>query len=180
MSIFFFYINFISIYIGCNMNVNRLKIVVFDLDYTLWPFWVDTHVTPPFTKKNGNIVDSYGSKIKYYPEVPEVLRNLTEQGYEIGVASRTSEIDGANQLIKLFGWEQYFTYKEIFPGSKVTHFNNIKRKSNRHFDEMIFFDDESRNIYDINRLGVVSILVKNGVNKLVVDNGIKQYVRERT
>lgn len=23
------------------------KMLVFDLDYTLWPFWIDTHVTPP-------------------------------------------------------------------------------------------------------------------------------------
>ena len=23
------------------------KMIVFDLDYTLWPFWIDTHVTPP-------------------------------------------------------------------------------------------------------------------------------------
>lgn len=30
------------------------KIIVFDLDYTLWPFWVDTHVTPPLKPKEGN------------------------------------------------------------------------------------------------------------------------------
>lgn len=44
---------------------------------------------------------------------------------------------------------------------------------------MLFFDDESRNIYDINRLGVVSILVKNGVTKQVVEMGIQKYVNER-
>ena len=30
------------------------KLIVFDLDYTLWPFWVDTHVTPPLKAKEGN------------------------------------------------------------------------------------------------------------------------------
>ena len=29
------------------------KLLVFDLDYTLWPFWVDTHVTPPVKVKDG-------------------------------------------------------------------------------------------------------------------------------
>ena len=29
------------------------KIIVFDLDFTLWPFWVDTHVTPPLKAKGG-------------------------------------------------------------------------------------------------------------------------------
>ncbi|KAL8829464.1 MAG: hypothetical protein Q9191_002005, partial [Dirinaria sp. TL-2023a] len=29
------------------------KLLVFDLDYTLWPFWVDTHVTPPLKAKDG-------------------------------------------------------------------------------------------------------------------------------
>jgi magnesium-dependent phosphatase 1 len=29
------------------------KLFVFDLDYTLWPFWVDTHVTPPLKSKDG-------------------------------------------------------------------------------------------------------------------------------
>lgn len=39
------------------------KIIVYDLDYTLWPFWVDTHVTPPLKPKEGNTkaVDRYAS-----------------------------------------------------------------------------------------------------------------------
>ena len=37
------------------------KIIVFDLDYTLWPFWVDTHVSPPLKAKDNNLrcVDRY-------------------------------------------------------------------------------------------------------------------------
>lgn len=67
-------------------------------------------------------MDCYGGKIKCYPEVPEVLETLYNKGYTLAVASRTSEIKGARQLIELFGWEKYFRYKEIFPGCKVQHF----------------------------------------------------------
>nr|CAD7576427.1 unnamed protein product [Timema californicum] len=69
------------------------------------------------------VVDSRGGIIRYYPEVPEVLKKLANDGFILAVASRTSEIKGANQLLKLFDWDQYFKYKEIYPGSKVTHFN---------------------------------------------------------
>ena len=29
------------------------KMIAFDLDYTLWPFWIDTNVTPPLKAKDG-------------------------------------------------------------------------------------------------------------------------------
>ncbi|XP_023027244.1 magnesium-dependent phosphatase 1 [Leptinotarsa decemlineata] len=162
------------------MGLEKLKLIVFDLDYTLWPFWVDTHVNPPFKKEpSGTITDSLGTKVTCYPQVPEVLKNLHEEGYILAVASRTSEIKGARQLIQLFGWDKYFKYKEIFPGKKVTHFNNIKSQSGLEFDEMIFFDDEMRNIHDINDLGVVSIFVEKGVSKAVIEEGKRQFSEKR-
>lgn len=45
---------------------------------------------------------------------------------------------------------------------------------------MIFFDDEDRNIQDITRLGVLSILVRNGVTQKVVENGLAEYTRKYT
>ncbi|GJQ76904.1 hypothetical protein Trydic_g15105 [Trypoxylus dichotomus] len=162
------------------MSETLPKLIVFDLDYTLWPFWVDTHVTPPFRKsKDGNIIDLYNAKIKCYPQVPQVLQKLHEQGYILGVASRTGEINGAHQLLNLFNWEEYFTYKEIYPGCKVTHFKRIHTKSGIDFKDMIFFDDEHRNVSDLNREGVVSILVRDGVTEKVVSEGLAEFSKKR-
>lgn len=155
------------------------RVIVFDLDYTLWPFWVDTHPTPPFRKGKGDtkVVDAHGQQIKHYPEVPDVLKDLYAEGYELGVASRTTEIKGANQLLKLFGWDKYFKYIEIYPGCKVTHFSRIQKESGVDLADMLFFDDEDRNIKDLTKVGVTSILVRDGVNRKVVQNGISRFLK---
>jgi len=74
------------------------------------------------THRNGKVVDRNGREIKHFPEVPALLQRLVAEGFEIAAASRTHEVDGAHQLLQLFGWEQYFSYKEIYPGCKITHF----------------------------------------------------------
>jgi len=45
---------------------------------------------------------------------------------------------------------------------------------------MLFFDDENRNIVDLQKMGVVSILVTSGVDCLVLDQGLAQFERERS
>lgn len=68
------------------------------------------------------MIDSHGGKVPYFPEVPSVLEKLKSMNIDMAVASRTSEINGAYQLIDLFGWKKYFKYTEIYPGCKITHF----------------------------------------------------------
>ncbi|XP_011873239.1 PREDICTED: magnesium-dependent phosphatase 1-like isoform X2 [Vollenhovia emeryi] len=155
------------------------KIIVFDLDYTLWPFWVDTHVDPPFRKGAQNkVVDSHGHTVRYYSDVPDVLKQLSGEGYELGVASRTSEIKGAKQLLDLFGWKRYFQYVEIFPGSKVTHFSNIRKSSHADYKDMLFFDDEARNIVEVGKLGVHAVLVRDGVSRRVVEDTLRSFGKQ--
>ncbi|XP_078007406.1 magnesium-dependent phosphatase 1 isoform X4 [Phascolarctos cinereus] len=130
------------------------QLVVFDLDYTLWPFWVDTHVEPPFRRnRDGSVRDSNEKIVRLYPEVPDVLDRLHGLGVTIAAASRTGEIRGANQLLELFDLTKYFAHKEIYPGCKVTHFERLQQKSGIPYSEMIFFDDEKRNIIDVSKLG---------------------------
>uniref|UniRef100_A0A2K6G1H7 Magnesium dependent phosphatase 1 n=1 Tax=Propithecus coquereli TaxID=379532 RepID=A0A2K6G1H7_PROCO len=79
------------------------KLAVFDLDYTLWPFWVDTHVDPPFHKsRDGTVRDRRGQDVRLYPEVPQVLERLQGLGVPGAAASRTGEIEGANQLLECY------------------------------------------------------------------------------
>ncbi|XP_006012405.1 magnesium-dependent phosphatase 1 [Latimeria chalumnae] len=158
----------------------RPRLVVFDLDYTLWPFWVDTHVDPPFhMASNDKVVDQAGRHIKLYKEVPDILKSVQAEGMAVAAASRTGETKGANQLLELFNLNQYFSYKEIYPGSKVTHFQRIKERSGITFQEMIFFDDESRNIMDVSKLGVTCVLVHDGMSMKVLKDGLEQFTRQQ-
>ncbi|XP_062608235.1 magnesium-dependent phosphatase 1-like [Saccostrea cucullata] len=130
------------------------KILVFDLDYTLWPFWIDTHYDAPFKKiSKTDVKDRHGNNVPYYQAVPRILEKLKRDGFKVGVASRTSCTGEAKELIKCFEWDQYFDYVQIYPGTKTTHFTKIKRDSGIEFQDMIFFDDEHRNIRDVSKLG---------------------------
>lgn len=218
-------------------NGPKPRLVVFDLDRTLWPFWVDTHVDPPFTRhrkgerpesvspkkanpkavpkvealevedddgfisasqqnrssrkhamrgetskervyRNEVLYDRYGKKVTHFPDVPDILERLTNAGIPIAAASRTGEIDGAEQLLELWGWNRYFSYKEIYPGCKVTHFNKFKKNSGVPFKDMLFFDDEYRNIEDISKLGVTCIFAKDGMSMQVLEEGFQKFARE--
>lgn len=152
------------------------ELFVFDLDFTLWPFWVDTHVYPPFDKdQHGNVADRFKTSMKLYPGVKEILLNLQSLGVRMAAASRTEAPKEANDFMKLIGIDRHFYLKEIYPGCKLAHFQKFHEKSGIEYQKMIFFDDEHRNIEDINKLGVTCVYVGNGLNMSCIEQGLRQY-----
>lgn len=138
---------------------------MFDLDFTLWDAggtWCDCTI-PPFRMENGKLLDSEGAHIRIYHDVPAILESLKLQQKQIAIASRTTSPKIARELMKIFGIKPYIDYEEIFPDTKTTHFVSIAAKSKIDFRDMVFFDDEHRNIRDVSLLGVECVHVANGI-----------------
>jgi len=151
------------------------KLVVFDLDFTLWDAggtWCD-HTNPPYKKVGNYVEDTYGRQIMLYPDVIDILNELKESKIKTAIASRTGEPSWAKRLINLFEIEDYFDYKEIFPSSKIQHFTNLKEDSGIDFQNMVFFDDEMINIHEVGSLGVLAVYVDSGVSSSIVWDAIE-------
>jgi magnesium-dependent phosphatase 1 len=160
------------------------KMIVFDLDYTLWPFWIDTHVTPPLKRSSDGLTikDRYGEAYGFYNDTASILSSIKEKDIVLGAASRTCAPELAREaltMLKIPGSSSkhamsMFDHLEIYPGDKKTHFAKLQKKSGIEYEEMLFFDDESRN-KNVETLGVVMQLVKNGMSKQEVDRGVEAW-----
>ncbi|CAH8602728.1 unnamed protein product [Heterobilharzia americana] len=179
------------------------RLIVFDLDFTLWPLWCDTHVSPPFIRKNNVIYDVNERRVDVYPDSEKILRIISESPViKLACASRTSAINVAQQLLRILGWSNLFDYTEIYPGSKISHFKrDDMMKDQSHwrsyicalcsskpfhelsgiaYTDMLFFDDEERNINDISRLGVQCHLVERGLTLKLLEHALRKFQQSRS
>ena len=157
------------------------KLVVFDLDFTLWSaggLWIDC-TSWPFSERDGRIFDAEEREFKLYPEVDAILQQLQAQGTLLGVASRTSEPGWARWVLDMWNLRNQFHFEEIYPGSKVTHFEALHQKSEIPYEDILFFDDEQRNIDEVAPLGVSAYLVESGVTRSSFDEGLEFWRQQR-
>ncbi|KAI9152160.1 Magnesium-dependent phosphatase 1 [Paramyrothecium foliicola] len=174
------------------------KIIVFDLDYTLWPFWVDTHVMPPLKANAAHsaATDRRDEEFAFYADVPSVLVTLgRELGVHLAVASRTSAPQLAKDLLKMLqlvhggsdgekaaklkAIDVFDAGLEIYPDDKIRHFETIHKRTGVPFEEMLFFDDEDRN-RNTESLGVTMHLVRDGVTWGEVEKGVALWRKRRS
>ncbi|KAI1113402.1 magnesium-dependent phosphatase-1 [Nemania sp. NC0429] len=201
------------------------RAVVFDLDYTLWPFWVDTHVHAPLRANAAHTActDKVGESFAFYRDVPALLHALSLAGVRLGVASRTYAPDLGRDMLKQLhvpplgspllassssadgdvpvngngngngngsakggakdgksrkAIEFFDAGLEIYPSSKIKHFEALHKRTGIPYADMLFFDDESRN-RDTETLGVTMWLVRDGVTFGELESGVREWRRRR-
>ncbi|XP_042496918.1 magnesium-dependent phosphatase 1 [Macadamia integrifolia] len=141
------------------------RLVVFDLDYTLWPFYCECR--------------SKREMPSLYPHAKGIMYALKDKGVDIAIASRSPTSDIAKTFIDKLGIQSMFVAQEIFSSwtHKTEHFQKIHRRTGVPFNSMLFFDDEDRNIDTVSKMGVTSILVGNGVNLGALRQGLTEFTQ---
>ena len=162
------------------------NIIVFDLDYTLWPYFIDSHVSPPISMSNASeIIDKHGYSFKPFKHVTQILKTLRENclGEEghLAIASRSSTKDLAMEAIQMYGWTSYLSSFQIYPRSKDTHMKQIQKELKfADFNQVLFFDDDQKNVRPTKDLGVLPFLVNqvDGLNLHAICDGLSQFNRK--
>ncbi|XP_073525510.1 magnesium-dependent phosphatase 1-like [Phyllobates terribilis] len=139
------------------------RLVVFDLDYTLWPFYCECR--------------SKREMPSLYPHAKDILYALKDKGVDIAIASRSPTADIAKAFLDKLELQPLFVTQEIFSSrtDKTDHFQRIHRRTRIPYNSMLFFDDEDRNIQAVSKMGVTSILVDYGVNLGALRQGLTKF-----
>ncbi|AMD21874.1 HFR019Wp [Eremothecium sinecaudum] len=154
-------------------------LVAFDLDYTVWPCFCDSHLVPPFSPKQESdgsvltVIDSAGFELSLFPEVPRILLHLYKSGVKLSTASRTWAPDVALDLLAMFKISQgpdtapialidFFSSLQWGDKPKIHHIRQAIREiygasqdtdSSLRDRNIYLFDDEPRN-KDVEYYGV--------------------------
>ncbi|AEO66242.1 fd6b6d93-0c20-4e7b-be20-d164a587d338 [Thermothielavioides terrestris] len=176
------------------------RLIVLDLDYTLWPFYSDIHIAPPIRPVPNahppTLADRNGEHFALYPDAPHILRllsSLPPARLRLAVASKSPVGDLCRDVLKQLrlppplgdagggadkgvkrAIDAFDAGLEIYEGSKIRHFEVLAKRTGIPYGQMLFFDDERPNL-EVESLGVTMRLVRDGLTWEELEKGIEQW-----
>lgn len=165
------------------------QLVVIDLDYTFWRAFIDSTNGGPFVydPESRVVLDRRNWEIEAFPHSRSLLQALREAktlgvDVRLALASRTEEPEWAYEAIKIFQIDdegrslmEYAHGIEIYPSPKDKHFKALSEKLRVDYQDMLFFDDERRNIHDVGRLGVTAVHCEDGLSIAALEQGLQRF-----
>lgn len=144
------------------------KLIAFDLDGTVWSpdmYELWSSGGAPFKKMSSNkLVDKGGSAVKLIGIIDQILHELRAddrwEATKVAWVSCTDEPVWADECLNKFdtigGTPLIETAhsSQIFRSNKQVHFKKLQIEFGFDFSEMLFFDNEYRNIETVSKLGV--------------------------
>jgi magnesium-dependent phosphatase 1 len=169
-------------------------LVVFDLDFTVWPFDCHKDRHMPFAVAGQKIVDAWGRDASPYPDVPGIITELVERGIRVAYASRNPSVDHLEALLRAIAiapknrpdikslWDvlpsaDYIqAYSSGLSRAKTKHFSALQRVTGVPFARMLFFDDDHTNITTAAAQGVIAInVMQTGVTREGFERAMKVF-----
>ncbi|KAK8119504.1 magnesium-dependent phosphatase-1 [Apiospora kogelbergensis] len=121
-------------------------------------------------------------KLLHVPSLGSIFSGIGGSGggkeKEAAVVAFTAAINGRKDKARR-ALDFFDAGLEIYPSSKIRHFEAIHKRTGIPFSEMLFFDDESRN-RETESLGVTMRLVRDGVSWQEIEKGIMDWRKRRS
>lgn len=180
-------------------NVNP-SLLVFDCDYTIWPFDCDKDVFAPFTNSTwSGVYDYFGRPSNAYHDVAGIFGAIQDAGIPVAFLSRNPSAHSVRELLEALPclnkvgavekslWntmpspDYFHAYSSSGIGKgKDRHFTALQKVCGIPYADMVFFDDQVDNVKASSRMGVTSVYLKNnGLTVSAFIRGIEGWRRNR-
>ncbi|KDO30221.1 magnesium-dependent phosphatase-1 [Saprolegnia parasitica CBS 223.65] len=175
------------------------KLIVFDLDFTLWYPEMYELAGAPFRRNKAGVVTARdGEEVHLFDHVHAVLNEIATApafaSTEVAVASSTTYPHWARDCMGLIHvrtdeakkpkgkkppsprvLHSFIDYQAIYPKNKQVHFKQLHEESGVAYEDMLFFDNEHYNIVNVQRLGVVCAYCPDGLTLAVWKEGMERF-----
>lgn len=168
------------------------SILVFDCDWTLYPYDCDKDCVSPFERTSHGVVDFWGRWADPYPHVPSIFGAIIDAEIPVAFLSRNPSADAVRNLLQTISvqskrlgtvslWDSiptpdYFhAYSSNGYGKgKDRHFAALKSSTGIPYRNLLFFDDLKDNIDAAAAQGTTSVLLgKSGLTWAAFADGIR-------
>uniref|UniRef100_A0A1B6K238 Uncharacterized protein n=1 Tax=Homalodisca liturata TaxID=320908 RepID=A0A1B6K238_9HEMI len=153
------------------------KLLVFSLDFVIWPFRIETEVVTPVkkNKRTGRVHDFVKKALGVYADALDALNTLYLKKYRLAAISDSPDVETNTKLLLYFNLYNYFPIQEIFGGPKSQHLELIHRTTQILYEDIFYFDVKNDQLAGLRKMGLHVVEVESGLSIQDFERALELY-----